>query len=224
LNDEKKYLESALQKYHKRTFCPRAFCPRGRFVPKDVLSHGRFVSGSFVPPDVLSFWTFCLRTFCPPGRFVPLDVLSHGHFVFGRFVFGCFASGGDLSPNVLSEPLKSLFHRSSYTSPRIPDILPAVHSPLIFFSCQLIPFHNSFLSYQLFLLLPYFPHPCFIFLSCKSPFPLHSLFTCLHRTVRLPCTLCYTVHKCWQNFSYVKFRVICIWNFATYNNKIRDIS
>jgi hypothetical protein len=76
----------------------------------------------------------------------------------------------DLSPNVLSGRLNSLFHPFSYTSPPIPYILPAVHSPLIFFSCPLIPFHNSFLSYQLFLLLPYFPPPMFHLLIMHIPF------------------------------------------------------
>jgi hypothetical protein len=41
----------------------------GRFVPPDVLSHGCFVSGCFVSTDVLS-----VRMFCPTGRFVPPDI------------------------------------------------------------------------------------------------------------------------------------------------------
>jgi hypothetical protein len=42
------------------------FCPRGRFVPLDVLSQ---------------------------GGFVPLDILFQGHFVPGWLVSGCFVSG-----------------------------------------------------------------------------------------------------------------------------------
>jgi hypothetical protein len=63
-------------------FCPRTFCPHGRFVPTDVLSAGPFVRRTFCPTDLLSPRTFCptdvfsLRTFCPHGRFVPTDVLS----------------------------------------------------------------------------------------------------------------------------------------------------
>ena len=64
--------------------------------PWDVLSLGRFVSGTFCLWDVLSLGTFCplgcfvLGTFCPLGRFVPgtfspWDVLSLGRFVLGRF-------------------------------------------------------------------------------------------------------------------------------------------
>jgi hypothetical protein len=42
-----------------RTFCLRSFCPAGRFVSVDVLSHirevsGCYVGGRFVPPDVLA--------------------------------------------------------------------------------------------------------------------------------------------------------------------------
>jgi hypothetical protein len=42
---------------------------------------GRFVTGCFVPMDVLS-----PRTFCPHGCFVPTDVLSARCYVTGRFV------------------------------------------------------------------------------------------------------------------------------------------
>jgi hypothetical protein len=55
----------------RQLFCHRTFCPSGRFVPLDVLSHRMFFR-----PDVL-----CLRMFFPPDvlclrMFFPTDVLS----------------------------------------------------------------------------------------------------------------------------------------------------
>ena len=85
------------------------------FFPWDVLSLGRFVtgtfcpSGRFVPCDVLSLRTFCPLgrfvpgTFCALGRFVPRDVLSLERFVswdvlfLGRFVPVTFCSWDVLS-------------------------------------------------------------------------------------------------------------------------------
>ena len=53
--------------------------------PWDVLSLGRFVSGTFCPCDALSIGTFCPWGCFVLGTFSPLDVLSVGHFVPGTF-------------------------------------------------------------------------------------------------------------------------------------------
>jgi hypothetical protein len=59
----------------------RTFCRQGRFVGKDIL------------------WEGCFVTFCRRGHFVCMDVLKAGRFVgedvwkVGRFVAGCFVEG-----------------------------------------------------------------------------------------------------------------------------------
>ncbi len=87
------------------------FCPYRRFVPRDVLSHGCYVSGCFFPMDVLSARCFFCRTlcltdvlsvqmFCPAGCFVPPDVLSLQtfcpfmlcHFSSKRYILDHFSS------------------------------------------------------------------------------------------------------------------------------------
>jgi hypothetical protein len=64
---------------------PKGCYVSGRFVPTDVLS-----ARCFVPPEVLS-----LRTFCPTDVMSPADVS-------GRFFSECFVPTDVLSPDVLS--------------------------------------------------------------------------------------------------------------------------
>jgi hypothetical protein len=67
-----------------------------------------YVSGRFVPLDILSCWMFGLLDvlsrwmFCPHRRFVPPDFLSHGCYVSGCYVFGCFVPLDVMSLDVLS--------------------------------------------------------------------------------------------------------------------------
>jgi hypothetical protein len=74
---------------------------------------GCFVSGRFVPPNILSPQTFglpdilFLRMFCLYGRFVPKDVLSHRRYVSGCFVSGRFVSRRFVPTDVLSPKVSS---------------------------------------------------------------------------------------------------------------------
>ncbi len=67
---------------------------------------GSFVSGRFVPPDIMSPRTFSpleawfLWTFCPSRRFAPPDVLSHECYVSGRYDSGRIFSGRFVPPDV----------------------------------------------------------------------------------------------------------------------------
>jgi hypothetical protein len=79
----RKFLKNMDTKNMTQTvLCLWVFCPFGRFVPKDILSHGCYVSGCFVSrtfcltdvlfagclshrrfcPCMLCLWTFCLGT------------------------------------------------------------------------------------------------------------------------------------------------------------------
>jgi hypothetical protein len=42
----------------------RTFCPCGRFVLTDVLSHERFAPWTFCPTELFCLWMFCFQTFC----------------------------------------------------------------------------------------------------------------------------------------------------------------
>jgi hypothetical protein len=84
---------------------PKGCFVSGRFVPTDVLSRRTFcLYGRFVPTDVLS-----LRMFCPYGRFVPWTLClrlfclrtfclrmfcPYGHFVSGHFVWAPYCTLG----------------------------------------------------------------------------------------------------------------------------------
>jgi hypothetical protein len=75
-----------------------------------VLSHGSFVSGRFVPPDVVyecyvagcfSLDVLSLRTFCPSGCFVPGRFVSQTFYPIGHFVPPDVLSQDVLTPDVL---------------------------------------------------------------------------------------------------------------------------
>ncbi len=66
-------------------FCPRTFCPHGRFVLTDVLSAGCFVRRTFCPHR-----RFVRQMFCHYGCFVPTDVLSPRTFCPQTFCLGTF--------------------------------------------------------------------------------------------------------------------------------------
>jgi hypothetical protein len=59
-----------IKKMTQPMLCLRTFCPYGRFVS------GHFVPTDVLSPDVLTHGRFVCWTFCPSGCFVPPDALQ----------------------------------------------------------------------------------------------------------------------------------------------------
>jgi hypothetical protein len=63
-------------KYHKKRFCLRTFCLKGRFAWEGVFFLWAFFLRTFCPEELFSpttfcLWTYCLRTFCLCSQFLP---------------------------------------------------------------------------------------------------------------------------------------------------------